>query len=259
MTVDKATLDYTIANDTQTYGTAAVFATDLGTTIPTGVNGETLDIAYSSTGDTTTASVGSYEITGVVTDGRGLLSNYTVNLTDGTLTVNASGELPTPTVTVADASGAYTSLAFLATGTVTGSGDASLGTPVFTYYAGTYVTPADLDGVTALSGLPVDAGDYTVRASYDGNSDYAAAMTIANFTINKATLDYTIPNDAQTYGTPAVFATDWDDDRHRRQWREPRHHLRQHGRHGHGKRGRLCHHGHGLQRHGLAGQLHAST
>ena len=71
LTVNKATLDYTIGNDAQTYGTPAVFATDLGTTIPTGVNGETLDIAYSSTGDTTTADASTYAITGVASDGSG--------------------------------------------------------------------------------------------------------------------------------------------------------------------------------------------
>ena len=50
-----------------------------------------------------------------------------------TWTVNA-----TPTVTVTDASGPYTSLAFAATGSVTGVGGANLGTPAFTYYSGTY-------------------------------------------------------------------------------------------------------------------------
>ena len=44
--------------------------------------------AYSSTGDTTTAHVGTYAITGVVSNGTGLASDYTVTLTNGTLTVN---------------------------------------------------------------------------------------------------------------------------------------------------------------------------
>ena len=62
LTVNKATLDYTILDDAQTYGSPANLATALGTTIA-GVNGETLDITYSSTGDTDTAAVGGYDIT----------------------------------------------------------------------------------------------------------------------------------------------------------------------------------------------------
>ena len=88
LTVNPYAFTYTIANDTQTYGTPANFATDLGTTIDTGVNGENLDITYNSSGDTDTADVGSYAIIGTITDGTGLASNYDVTLTSGTLTVN---------------------------------------------------------------------------------------------------------------------------------------------------------------------------
>ncbi len=119
VTINPAVINYRIADDIQTQGTPADLASDLGTTIA-GVNGETLDIAYSSIGDTTAADVGNYDITGVVSNGTGLVSNYTVNLTDGTLTVEPVGELPTPVVTVADVGGTYSSLAFQATGTVTG-------------------------------------------------------------------------------------------------------------------------------------------
>ncbi len=59
----------------------------MGTTFRTGVNGENLEIAYSSAGNTSTANAGSYGITGIVSDGSGLASNYSVTLTAGTLTV----------------------------------------------------------------------------------------------------------------------------------------------------------------------------
>ncbi len=62
-----------------------------------------------------------------------------------TWTINA-----TPTVTVTDASGPYTSLAFSAAGSVTGVGGANLGTPVFTYYVGTGTNGTDL-GSAALA------------------------------------------------------------------------------------------------------------
>src|SRR5207248_5458303 len=88
LTVNPYALTYTIGNDTQTYGTAADLAADLGTTFTTGVNGQNLGITYPSTGDTATAHVSSYDITGVVSDGTGLASDYAVTLNDGTLTVN---------------------------------------------------------------------------------------------------------------------------------------------------------------------------
>jgi hypothetical protein len=79
---------YLIASDKQGYGTAANLAADLGTTISTGVNDENLRITYSSVGDTSTANLGSYDITGTLSNGTGQLDDYDVTLTDGTLTVD---------------------------------------------------------------------------------------------------------------------------------------------------------------------------
>ena len=67
LTVNPATI--TIGNDTQTYGSPANLATDLGTTIA-GVNGETLGITYSSTGDMERENVGAYAIPGGLGTGR---------------------------------------------------------------------------------------------------------------------------------------------------------------------------------------------
>ena len=87
--ITPAQLSYTIGNASQTYGTPVNLATALGSTIATGVNGETLGISYMSTGNTATANVGGYAITGTVANGTtGLASNYAVTLTNGTLTVN---------------------------------------------------------------------------------------------------------------------------------------------------------------------------
>src|SRR5207244_12678278 len=69
-----------IANDSQTYGSPANLAGDLGTTVSTGVNGQNLDIAYSSAGDTTTAHVGSYAITGTLSNGTGLTDRKSTRL-----------------------------------------------------------------------------------------------------------------------------------------------------------------------------------
>jgi hypothetical protein len=78
---------YQIGNDSHLYGSTANLAADLGTTISTGVNGENLAITYSSTGNTTTATVGTYPITGTLSNDTGSTSNYTVTLLPGTLTV----------------------------------------------------------------------------------------------------------------------------------------------------------------------------
>jgi hypothetical protein len=87
--INKASISYTIANAAHVYGSTVNFATafGFGSTINTGVNGENLAIAYDSIGNTVTANVGSYAITGVVSDGTGLASNYAVTLNPGTLAV----------------------------------------------------------------------------------------------------------------------------------------------------------------------------
>ncbi len=90
-TINPAPIRYTIGNDTQAYAYPANLAADLGASFSTGINGETLDITYSSTGDTGTAPVGTYAISGVVSSGTGLLANYSVTLTNGTLTVLGTG------------------------------------------------------------------------------------------------------------------------------------------------------------------------
>jgi RTX calcium-binding nonapeptide repeat (4 copies)/PKD domain len=82
-----APISFQIGNDSHNYGSTANLASDLPPTIP-GIEGETLDIAYSSTGDIVTAHVNTYAITGVVSNGTGLASDYNVTLTPGTLTVN---------------------------------------------------------------------------------------------------------------------------------------------------------------------------
>jgi hypothetical protein len=90
-TISPAPISYTIGNDTQAYGYPANLVGDLPSSFSTGINGETLDIAYSSGGDTSTAPVGTYAITGVVSNGTGLASNYSITLTNGTLTVLGPG------------------------------------------------------------------------------------------------------------------------------------------------------------------------
>ena len=95
---------------------------------------------------------GSYAITTTLAGSIVKLGDYNVTNVGATFTISPA----TPTVTVTDAGGTYTSLAFAAIGSVTGVNSVSLGTPGFTYFSGTYTTVASLSGLTALSGAPVD-------------------------------------------------------------------------------------------------------
>ena len=157
---------------------------------------------YASDGITATFSraagedVGSYAITTTLVGSSVKLGDYNVANAGATFTISAA----TPTLTVTDAGGTYTSLVFAATGAVTGAGSVNLGTPAITYYAGTYTTAAQLSGLTALPGAPVDVGAYTVLASYAGSLDYTAASTVATFTISQKGVTVTTWDASKVYG-----------------------------------------------------------
>ncbi len=118
----------------------------------------------------------------------------------------------TPTVSVTDAGGTYTGQAFPATGTVAGVDGASLGTPTFQYYSGTYATPAALDGLAPLPGAPANIGAYTVLASYTAGTSpgfpYTSASAMANFSITACHVTVTAAGETKPYdGTVAAAVT----------------------------------------------------
>ena len=111
----------------------------------------------------------------------------------------------TPTVAVTDG-GTYNGHAFAATATVAGvvpgldsnPSGALEGVPVtLTYYAGS----------TELSGAPVNAGTYTVVASFAGSTDYSAASGSSTFVISAAGTSTTLagPTGSTSYGQTATF------------------------------------------------------
>ena len=67
---------------------ASLTGPDFPASVDTGVNGENLTVTYNSAGDTTTAPVHTYSITGAISNGTGLASDYAATWNDGTLTVN---------------------------------------------------------------------------------------------------------------------------------------------------------------------------
>jgi hypothetical protein len=194
--ITPAAVTYTIANDSQTYGSPANPAGDLGTTISTGVNGETLDIAYASMGDTATANVGSYAITGTLSVGSGSLANYTVTLNDGTLTVNPYAF----TYTIGNDSQTYGRPANLA-------GD--LGTAIS---MGVNGETLDISYASTGDTATANVGGYAIAGTLsDGSgslSNYTVTLNDGTLTVNPYAFTYTIGNDSQTYGSPANLASD---------------------------------------------------
>jgi len=194
LTVNKKAFSYTIANDSQTYGSPANLATDLGATINTGVNGENLAIAHSSTGDTATAHVNTYAITGALSNGTGLTSDYAVTLTNGTLTVNKT----TFTYTIANDSQTYGTAANLAgdfgTTINTGANGENLGIAyssagdTATTHVNTYAITGALSNGTGLL------------------SDYDVTLKSGTLTVNPAALLITADSMKKTYGEAVTFA-----------------------------------------------------
>ena len=178
LTVGAKTISHTIGNTSHVYGDTVDLAATLGATFLTGVNGETLSLAYSSTGNSATANVGSYAITGSVSDGTGLVSNYTVAPTDGTLTVTQA----TVTLTGAGLNGSgyfgtYDGLAHAATATVTGVG---------------------VNGVIGVIGqvtsdtTATDAGVVSHTVTFAGDANHKAASKTVTSYILKATAVITV-------------------------------------------------------------------
>jgi len=109
---------------------------------------------------------------------------------------NASYSDVLPTVTVADAGGAYNGKPYPATAQVNGGVSLNGVKPTLTYYStsgtftptvnlynGTFTLPA---GAVRLSGAPIKAGTYAVVASFAGAGSYASNWAWTTFTISQA-------------------------------------------------------------------------
>jgi hypothetical protein len=111
-----------------------------------------------------------------------------------------------PTVTVTDGGGMFDGSPFPATATIAGvvsgvdntPGSSLEGVPlVLTYYVGTNTTG------TALSGAPINAGSYTVVASFVGSLDYKTLSQQMSFVISQATPSVVASDAGGTYdGNP---------------------------------------------------------
>jgi len=112
---------------------------------------------------------------------------------DGVITMAIDVARTTPTVTAAGGTFTYDGQAHPATGSVTGAGGVSLGTPSLTY--------------NGSAQPPVASGSYAVVASFAGNANYAPASAPATITIGKASLSIRANDSAKPFGAPLPLFT----------------------------------------------------
>jgi hypothetical protein len=150
------------------------------------VAGATTGTLTFATTATQTTSVGNHPI-----NGSGLTANYG-NYTFAQALGNATALSITqaqPTVTITWNNSTYDNTANSATAQVTGvlSGPDVLSPPAsLAYYSGSTASGS------ALAGAPVNAGTYTVRASFGGNTNYVTKFADKTITIDKATSTTTV-------------------------------------------------------------------
>ena len=157
----------------------------------TGVDGEDLsaDLALSGA---THASAGTYTDTWTFTDPNGYYQSVSGTITDRI-------GLATTTTKATDAGGTYDGLtAFAAGSAVTGAGTIS-GVTSLDYFDNT--TSVDL-GSTA----PVNAGNYTVTATYAGDANHTGSNGSATFTVSPASSATRVSDAGGTYDGLTAFA-----------------------------------------------------
>ncbi|MBS0267328.1 MAG: Ig-like domain repeat protein [Planctomycetes bacterium] len=186
--IGRVALTYTIADQSQTYGSPATLNNP---SILTGVGSETIYVSESSTGDTATANVGTYDITGVAADGTGLASNYDLAITNGTLTVEK-------------ANAAFTVSRYTLTY------DGSPHSATYTTITGVNGETGDLVGTIDVSHtLHTNAGTYDSDFwTFTGGTNYndIASQTISD-QIDKADATFTVTPYSVTYDGTAHAAT----------------------------------------------------
>jgi hypothetical protein len=106
-----------------------------------------------------------------------------------------------PTVAVSANGGVYNGQGFAVTATVNGGGSLEGVTPTLTWYSGTSASG------TPLSSAPVNAGTYTVVASFAGSADYTSGSAQTTFTISKATPTVSVTGGTFSYTGSAQAAS----------------------------------------------------
>jgi len=198
----KQVLTVTANNATRVYGTANP---TFSGTVTGAQNGDTFTESFATTA-TTNSNVGSYAIVPSVSGPN--LSNYTVDIVDGTLTVTSAS---TTTTLSAPGSANYGASVVL-TATVSSTSGTPGGSVTF-YNGSTALGTGTLNssGVATLTTTTLPTGTDNVTASYGAAGNFAASTSAKNsVTINQATQTITFPPIAsRAYGSApfAVTAT----------------------------------------------------
>jgi 6-phosphogluconolactonase (cycloisomerase 2 family) len=185
LTVNAAPLVVTAANASRLYGDPNPAFTG---TISGVKNGDTFGLSFSTVA-TATSGVGTYPIVPALTDPNNKLSNYSVTLNNGTLTIN-----PAPlTVTASNASRVYGDpnpvFAFTITGFVNGETSAVVsGAPSCT----------SADPTAAVGSYPITCTVGTLTAA---NYTFATFVN-GTLTVTPAPLSVTAANASRVYGDP---------------------------------------------------------
>jgi hypothetical protein len=135
-------------------------------------------------------------------DGVGrTLTNYTLTYDPGTLDVTPA----TPSINITWADGTYTGQVQPATISVTGADGLVAAPTTVTYFFGTDTSATG----TVLPAAPINAGAYTVVATFAGDGNHAPVTAFKTITIAKAHLTVSSDNASRTYGdnNPAFTTT----------------------------------------------------
>jgi len=184
LSVTSGTLTVTANNATRVYGVANPTFTG---TITGQQNGDTFTESFATTA-TISSTVGNYSI--VPSASGANLSDYTVVIDDGTLTVTQAASTTTLAVNNSTVGVGGT---LMLTATVA---SATTGTPTGTvnfYDGSTLLNTATLSaGVATYSTTTLSSGSHTITAVYSGDTNFTASSTASATTITVAALDFTM-------------------------------------------------------------------
>jgi hypothetical protein len=180
-----AAVTYTVGGNPLSVPGTFTYTTAAGSVLNPG-NGQVEAVTFTPTDTTDFKSVASTVTVDVAQDVP------QVTLTDG------SPVTTTPTGSIPSYSSVYTGSPQPASGTVTGATDATLGTPIISYYLAT-----DTKLANPLPSAPTNVGNYLVVGTFPApNSNYIASGDTINFAITPVAPTVTSVNPVNiTYGT----------------------------------------------------------